>query len=52
MLIIIRILPVIESQNQMKLPVHLLTKIISETGFAVSTHESRPILTGVHFILR
>ena len=44
-------LPVIDTQNQMKLPVHLLTKIISETGFAVSMHESRPILTGVHFIL-
>ena len=33
-------LPVIDTQNQMKLPVHLL-----------SMHESRPILTGVHFIL-
>lgn len=44
-------LPVIDTQNQMKLPVHLLTKIISETGFAVSMHESRPILTGVHFVL-
>ena len=35
----------------MKLPVHVLTKLINETVFAVSQHESRPILTGVHFIL-
>lgn len=44
-------LPVIDAKNQIKLPVHLLTKMIAETGFAVSMHESRPILTGVHFIL-
>lgn len=44
-------LPVIDATNPIKLPVHLLTKIIGETGFAVSLHESRPILTGVHFIL-
>ncbi|MGM0122674.1 DNA polymerase III, beta subunit [Enterococcus sp. AZ194] len=44
-------LPVIETENQMKLPVHVLNKLIAETGFAVSQHESRPILTGVHFIL-
>ncbi|MFK4567502.1 DNA polymerase III subunit beta [Enterococcus sp. UD-01] len=44
-------LPVIDAKNQIQLPVHLLTKIINETGFAVSMHESRPILTGVHFIL-
>ncbi|MBO0422800.1 DNA polymerase III subunit beta [Enterococcus plantarum] len=44
-------LPVIDAKNQIQLPVHLLTKIINETGFAVSLHESRPILTGVHFIL-
>ncbi|MBL1229326.1 DNA polymerase III subunit beta [Enterococcus sp. BWB1-3] len=44
-------LPVIDAKNQIKLPVHLLTKIINETSFAVSLHESRPILTGVHFVL-
>ncbi|MBV7392194.1 MULTISPECIES: DNA polymerase III subunit beta [Enterococcus] len=44
-------LPVVEEQNQLKLPVHMLTKLISETVFAVSAHESRPILTGVHFTL-
>lgn len=44
-------LPVIDAKNQIQLPVHLLTKIINETSFAVSLHESRPILTGVHFVL-
>lgn len=41
-------LPVIDTSNQLHLPVHLLTKIINETGFAVSAYESRPILTGIH----
>ncbi len=44
-------LPIIDENNQLKIPVRVLNKIISETGFAVSMHESRPILTGVHFIL-
>ncbi|MGG5314441.1 DNA polymerase III subunit beta [Enterococcus sp. AZ072] len=44
-------LPIVEEQNQLKLPVHMLTKLIGETVFAVSQHESRPILTGVHFML-
>ncbi|MFV0558903.1 MAG: DNA polymerase III subunit beta [Enterococcus sp.] len=44
-------LPVVESQNQIKLPVHVLNQLINETVFAVSQHESRPILTGVHFVL-
>lgn len=44
-------LPVIDENNQLKIPVRVLNKIINETGFAVSMHESRPILTGVHFIL-
>lgn len=43
-------LPIIDENNQLKIPVRVLNKIISETGFAVSMHESRPILTGVHFI--
>jgi DNA polymerase-3 subunit beta len=44
-------LPVVEEQNQLKLPVHMLTKLIGETVFSVSQHESRPILTGVHFTM-
>lgn len=34
----------------MKLPVHVLTKLINETVL-LSHNMSRPILTGVHFIL-
>lgn len=44
-------LPVVEEQNQLKLLVHMLTKLIGETVFSVSQHESRPILTGVHFTM-
>lgn len=45
-------LPVVESSPQVKIPVHVLNKLISETVFAVSTQESRPILTGVHMVLK
>lgn len=45
-------LPVVERRNQMKLSVAVLSQLISETVFAVSAHESRPILTGVHFVLK
>ncbi|MEG0551164.1 MAG: DNA polymerase III subunit beta [Vagococcus sp.] len=44
-------LPVVNNQNTFKLSARVLNKLISETVFAVSQHESRPILTGVHFIL-
>jgi DNA polymerase III, beta subunit len=44
-------LPIVDSQNQIQIPIHVLNKLISETVFAVSQHESRPILTGVHFVL-
>lgn len=44
-------LPIVESQHMLELPAHILNKIINETVFAVSQHESRPILTGVHFVL-
>lgn len=44
-------LPVVESQQTIEVPAHVLNKVINETVFAVSQHESRPILTGVHFIL-
>lgn len=45
-------LPLIENQDQITIPVHILQKLIAETVFAVSQHESRPILTGVHFVLK
>lgn len=45
-------LPVVDENNQLKIPVRVLNKMIAETGFAVSMQESRPILTGVHFVLK
>ncbi|MGJ9385292.1 DNA polymerase III subunit beta [Salipaludibacillus neizhouensis] len=42
-------LPEIEEENVFKLPKDLLKSIIRQTGFAVSTVETRPILTGVHW---
>lgn len=45
-------LPVVERRNQIKLSVAMLNQLINETVFAVSAHESRPILTGVHFVLQ
>lgn len=44
-------LPIVETRNQITMPVSMLQQIINETVFAVSAHESRPILTGVHFVL-
>ncbi|MGX4687276.1 DNA polymerase III subunit beta [Vagococcus sp. JNUCC 83] len=45
-------LPVINDQTNFKLPARVLNKLISETVFAVSSQESRPILTGVHMTLQ
>ncbi|MGO3732162.1 MAG: DNA polymerase III subunit beta [Vagococcus sp.] len=45
-------LPIVDNQNTFKLSARVLNKLISETVFSVSMHESRPILTGVHFILK
>lgn len=41
-------LPVIEEENLVKLPADLLKTLIRQTVFAVSTSETRPILTGVN----
>lgn len=41
----------ISASNPLTLQIQTLKKIISETAFAASTQESRPILTGVHFVL-
>ncbi|WEV45186.1 DNA polymerase III subunit beta [Streptococcaceae bacterium ESL0687] len=41
----------IPTENPMKINVGLLKNIFSETAFAASTQESRPILTGVHLTL-
>ncbi|WP_243387228.1 DNA polymerase III subunit beta [Bacillus kexueae] len=44
-------LPVIEQQNVFKIPTDLLKAMIRQTVFAVSTSETRPILTGVNWRL-
>ncbi|KXW08572.1 DNA polymerase III subunit beta, partial [Streptococcus pneumoniae] len=41
----------ISASTPLILETKLLKKIINETAFAASTQESRPILTGVHFVL-
>ena len=44
-------LPQVEEQNVFKVPTDLLKNIIRQTVFAVSTSETRPILTGVNWKL-
>lgn len=46
------LLPEIQSYENLVLPARVLNRLISETIFATSTQESRPILTGVHFTLK
>ena len=41
----------VSTSNPLVLETKVLKNIINETAFAASTQESRPILTGVHFIL-
>ncbi|MED5805819.1 DNA polymerase III subunit beta [Streptococcus anginosus] len=41
----------ISAINPLMLETSVLKNIINETAFAASTQESRPILTGVHFVL-
>lgn len=43
------LLPQIEEERQFHIPSDLLKSIIKETVFAVSTSESRPVLTGVNW---
>ncbi|WP_027108141.1 DNA polymerase III subunit beta [Lacticigenium naphthae] len=44
-------LPEIDSQEAFKLPVRLFKQVIKQTVIAVSSHESRPILTGVNLTI-
>ncbi|MBF8970783.1 MULTISPECIES: DNA polymerase III subunit beta [unclassified Streptococcus] len=41
----------IPTSNPLLLETKVLKELISETAFAASSQESRPILTGVHFVL-
>lgn len=45
------LLPEISTENQFEIPADLLKAIIRETVFAVATSESRPVLTGVNWIV-
>lgn len=45
-------LPKVSQESILEIPVHLLEELISETTFAASKQETRPILTGVHFVLK
>ncbi|MBU8905756.1 DNA polymerase III subunit beta [Desertibacillus haloalkaliphilus] len=42
-------LPQVEEDNTFRMQQDLLKNIIRQTGFAVSTQETRPVLTGVNF---
>lgn len=44
-------LPQVSKDLQFELNGKLLRNLINQTNFAVSTQESRPILTGVHFVI-
>lgn len=46
------LLPQIEENHQFFIPSDLLKSIIKETVFAVSTSESRPVLTGVNWQIK
>ena len=41
----------VSTSNPLVLETKVLKNLINETAFAASTQESRPILTGVHFVL-
>ncbi|QFG00400.1 DNA polymerase III subunit beta [Psychrobacillus glaciei] len=46
------LLPEIQDNRQFAIPADLLKSLVHETVFAISTSESRPILTGVHWSLK
>ncbi|MFD1066982.1 DNA polymerase III subunit beta [Oceanobacillus locisalsi] len=45
------LLPQVETENSFEMPIDLLKNMIKQTVFAVSTMETRPILTGVNIKL-
>ncbi len=46
------LLPKLQTDDSFEMPTDLLKNLIKQTVFAVSTMETRPILTGVHFKLK
>ncbi|ELD8161844.1 DNA polymerase III subunit beta [Staphylococcus pseudintermedius] len=46
------LLPQVSSDDALQLPVKVLKNIIAQTNFAVSTSETRPVLTGVSWLIQ
>ncbi|UXR78344.1 MULTISPECIES: DNA polymerase III subunit beta [unclassified Staphylococcus] len=46
------LLPQISSEDALQLPIKVLKNIIAQTNFAVSTSETRPVLTGVNWLIQ
>lgn len=46
------LLPQVSSDDAFQLPVKVLKNIIAQTNFAVSTSETRPVLTGVNWLIQ
>ncbi|SDC68904.1 DNA polymerase III subunit beta [Shouchella lonarensis] len=44
-------LPVVQNDAQFSLPQQVFKNVIRQTAFAVSTQETRPVLTGVHLCI-
>lgn len=44
-------LPEVETDNQLVFPTDLFKEVVNQTVIAVSNQESRPVLTGVNFII-
>lgn len=45
-------LPEVETSDQLKITAEILKQLVSETVFAASTQETRPILTGLHLKIK
>ncbi|AVP35970.1 DNA polymerase III subunit beta [Staphylococcus felis] len=46
------LLPQVSSEDALQLPIKVLKNIIAQTNFAVSTSETRPVLTGVNWLIQ
>lgn len=46
------LLPQVSSDDALLLPIKVLKNIIAQTNFAVSTSETRPVLTGVNWLIQ
>lgn len=46
------LLPQVSEDDAIKLPIKVLKNIIDQTNFAVSTSETRPVLTGVNWLIQ